>query len=98
MDRITREEESAPLAYSFRVPVLITRRVVGTGRRSVAKAGHMAMDQEAERTPESSGAEITFKVLPLVTLFCQLGPTFSRCHNLQINTSRWGTDLQSVGL
>lgn len=27
LDRITREEESTPLAYSFRVSVLITRRV-----------------------------------------------------------------------
>lgn len=45
------------------------------GSGSVVKADYMAMDQEAERTPEP-GAGVTFKVLLLVTLFCQLGPIF----------------------
>lgn len=84
------EKRKAPLwLIVSELPFLFQGEWLGTGSRSVA------MDQEAERTPES-GAGITFKDLPLVTLFCQQGPTFSRCHHLQINTSRWGTDIQNV--
>lgn len=67
------------MAYGFSVSVLIREEKqeggLGMDSGSMAKTGHLAMDQEGERTLES-GAGITCKALPLAIVFCQRSITF----------------------
>lgn len=68
-----RDRSNLKGAYAFKGLHSTVEDMAEWRQKHVAVAGHMEGTREAESVAEAGGSAVTFKVLYLVTYFCQAG-------------------------